>query len=171
MDDGTGLCGLLCPQPRHHISIDIVAITIAVSDQCAFDEEAEFFVEPHGRFVVGVDFQLQPAQVQPLVRQVNGRLHERRTHALTLPIVAYRHANVSGVTATWVVRGRVHRQLAHHFALDAGHQFVLPFFRLCQTLAPPLEGGEGHLRGAPDNFRPCHNSMDSFVVTWFRPTD
>src|SRR5215217_9039776 len=73
-------------QAGHHVGVHVAAVAVGVLAQQALALEAEALVEADGRLVVRVDLQLQPREVEPVVRQPDARAHERRADALALPL-------------------------------------------------------------------------------------
>src|SRR5215208_6825488 len=65
--------------------------------------------------VVSVDAQLDTGEVQPVVRQVQGRLHQRRPDALALPVVVYSHPDIARMPRARVGR-HAQTQLSDHLS-------------------------------------------------------
>jgi hypothetical protein len=106
----------------------------------------------YGRFVVGIHFQFNPAQVEPVIGQVERRGHQLAAHPLAPGVGVDHHAQAARVFEPRVqVAGDVNR--ANDPALPIGHQamtavlFALgPFFGFAQLHAGGLQQLAGDTR-------------------------
>src|ERR1700723_843082 len=55
-------------EASHREHIDVPSSAKGVADQCAFNGKAKPLVQLNGCLVIGIDLQLKPQKVQPLVR-------------------------------------------------------------------------------------------------------
>jgi hypothetical protein len=132
--------------------------------------EAETFAEGNdvAGGVVHVDAQLDACQVQPVVRQVKHRLHERRPHALALPVVAHGHPDAADVPHAQAGGGGLQADASDHLSFHTGHQRVQSLGWLREPPAPGFRRWEGQLQGARDGLRSAEDAVQGLVVPWLR---
>ncbi len=123
-------------QATHCVGVDIRSIPKGIANQRPLNGEAEFCIEPDGGFVVSVDFKLQAYEVQPAVAQIDCCLHQGATNALSLPVIAYRHADLADMAAARRVGKQVKPKVTYHFTLCTGQQHNCRVIRL--KLLPPV---------------------------------
>src|SRR5829696_548567 len=121
--------------------------------------------------VVHVDAQLDAREVQPVVREVQRRLHQCRSETLALPVVAYGHLDAADVTHAPSCRGGLQAESSDHLALHAGHQRIQTLRWLRETLAPRLGPRERHLQRVRYRPRAAEDAVDLSVIIRLRVTD
>src|SRR5215210_2198669 len=112
------------PQPGHRVGVHVLAIPEGEVMVCALDFEPELLIQGDRGGVVHIDVQLDAREVQPVVRQVQRRLHKRRPDAFTLPVVAHGHPDAADVTHAPAGRRSVQAEASDNLFLHASHQRI-----------------------------------------------
>src|SRR5919109_852857 len=81
----------------HGVSVHVLAIPEGEAAVRTLHLEPELLVEGDSG-VVSVDAQLDTGEVQPVVRQVQRRLHQRRPDALAPSVITHGHPDAAEVT-------------------------------------------------------------------------
>src|SRR6185312_9134628 len=113
---------------RHRVSVDLLAIAQGELLVRALDDEAELLVELYRGLIVGEDSELEPRKIEPVVGNLDQRLHERGADAFRLPLVVHREADMRGVAAPGRFREQIKPAHGDELAFDARDEriFVLP---------------------------------------------
>lgn len=122
---------------RHGKRVNVTAVADREGAVRSFDLETGLAIERDSAVVVGVDRQLQAAQSQPIVGEIQRGLHQRRPNALALPAIAHRHADLSDMRPARAAQAR-EPEIADHFTRHRGDQAVIRVVILRQPLAPQL---------------------------------
>ena len=90
---------LLAPGPPAgpNVLVHIAAISHGGHTLAPLLLKAQLFIEVDGLNVVSEHLQLHPDQHEPIVGQIQHRLHQRGTHALPLPVGVDKNAHVGRV--------------------------------------------------------------------------
>src|ERR671924_1135058 len=112
------------PHARHSVDVDVLAIAEGELLVRALDDEAELLVKLYRRLVVGEDGELEPRKVEPVVGDVDERLHERGADAFRLPLVVHGEADVPGVAAPRPFREEFKPGHGDDLAFDARDQRI-----------------------------------------------
>ena len=118
--------------------------------------------------VVHVDFELDPGEVQPVLREVERRLHELRSDAFSLPIFAHSHADAADVAYPRACWGGDQGQFSDYFVACAGDQLVEAFRRVLETLLPKSQSRERELQGADHDGAGPEEPVQGLRVGGFR---
>src|SRR5918911_4265007 len=86
------------PDAGHRVGVDVLTVSEGQSAVGTLDLEPKFLIESYCSGIIHVDAQLDAREVQPVVRQVQCRLHQRRPDTLALPVIAYGHPDAADVT-------------------------------------------------------------------------
>src|SRR5215203_6825460 len=81
----------------HRIGIHVFAAPEGEAVVSALDLEPELLIESDSSGVVDVHGEFDAREVEPVIRQVQGRLHQRGADAPALPVIAHSHADLSHV--------------------------------------------------------------------------
>ena len=104
--------------------------------QSAFDFKTKLAVEPNSRLIVAIDVQFDAFEVEPVVSKVERSLHQGRTDAFALPVVAHRHADPGGVAKSRQIGMRVQTHYTDGLGRVTGQQPNLAALRFAEALAP-----------------------------------
>jgi hypothetical protein len=162
-------CAPARPQPYHEKGIDIFAAAKHVGPVGSFDLKIEPFVEPDCRFVVDIDRQFEPLQVEPVVGRFEERCQHCRADAVPAKIVVDRYADVANMAAPPLVLGdgRNSDEPAAESRDDAGHSAGRRF----RHFSPLLLAGEWQPQRAPPHGREIHKRSDLLEITGFAGAD
>src|ERR1700733_7862234 len=158
-------------EASHREHIDELSSAIGIANQCALNGKAKPLVQLNGCFVIGINLQLKPQKVQPLIPQVDGRLQECRADALTVKLITDRHTYLTRMTTARAIRKSMNIQLPDQLSFEACHQSDSSLGWFCHSLAPHLGRGKGQLKRSPNDLGPCKYVLNRFVVIRLGRTD
>src|SRR5215212_8027288 len=85
-------------ETSHGVGVYVLAVPEGEAAVRTLNLEPELLIEGDPGGVVHVDAQFDAREVQPVVREVQRRLHQHRPDTLALPVVAYGHPDAADVT-------------------------------------------------------------------------
>src|SRR5919107_6200285 len=112
------------PYAGHRVGVDVLPVSEVQWAVGTLDLEPKFLIESYCSGIIHVDAQLDARDVQPVVRQVQRRLHKRRPYPLALPVVAYGHPDAADVTHAPAGGGGLQAEASNHLSLHTGHQRI-----------------------------------------------
>jgi len=92
--------------------------------QHSFALEPKLLIQSNRCFVVRVNLQLEPREIQPLVRQINAGLHQRFSHTFPLPRFTDTDPDDAGMASTRFVRESIDREHPDHVLATDGDEAV-----------------------------------------------
>src|SRR5829696_37835 len=102
----------LMPQATHNLRVDILAVAKCVLSQSSFKFKSKTLVEVYRSFVISIDFEFEPREIQPVVREIDCRTEERSSNTFALPIRMNTDPESAGMSATRLVWKRDDRDHA-----------------------------------------------------------
>src|SRR6266566_3153921 len=108
--------------------------------ESSFTLKPEPFIQAYRWLVVCIDLQLQPRQVEPVIRQIKGRAHQRRSDALALPLIVHAHSDCANMPPTGAVLESLHPEHSHHLIANDCHQVVGAVTWIREPPPPMLAG-------------------------------
>src|ERR671920_1832913 len=159
------------PDAGHRVGVDVLTVSEGQSAVGTLDLEPKFLIESYCSGIIHVDAQFDAREIQPVVRQVQRRLHQRRPYPLALPVVTHGHPDTADVTHAPAGRGGLQAEASDHLALHTGHQRIQTLRKLRKSLAPHLGPRERHLQRARHRPWAAEDALKRLVVLRLRVTD
>ena len=90
----------------------------------------------YSRFAIGVYFELESRQVEPVVSEIETSPHQSPTDTLTLPIIMHAYSECTDVCAPWFVWKRLEAQKSNNLVVNDCDQVVDAFSCVRKPLPP-----------------------------------
>ncbi len=90
-------------EARHRVRVGVLAVAQRVRAVRALDLESEVAVQAHRVLVADIHGQFDAQRAEPVVGEVDQRVHQPGADAPVVPVVAHRHAEVPRVRAARVL--------------------------------------------------------------------